>query len=262
MPPLQKVRALSRQNEHHPIKTVEQSLGYVFRNKGRLLEAITHKSYYHEDREGISLYNERLEFLGDSVIGLVVVEYLFIHEGAYSEAVLAKIKSYIVSEPVFAEIATSLSLGACLLLGKGEKSSGGRTKKSILADAFEAVIGAVYLDAGFEKTREIIRGLFRERIEHALESGEFFDYKTELQEKSQLLYGTLPEYRVIGEQGEEHQRIFTVAVYLKGKKLGIASGRRKKEAETLAAKGALLSMSASAKVDEVDMDTEVFPPKE
>ena len=262
MPSLQEVRALSRQNKNHLIETVEQRLGYVFRNKGRLLEALTHKSYYHEDKEGSSFYNERLEFLGDSVIGLVVVEYLFLHHRTYSEAVLAKIKSYIVSEPVFAEIATSLSLGACLLLGKGEKSTGGRTKKSILANTFEAVIGAIYLDAGFEKTRELIRGLFRERIECALESGEFFDYKTELQEKSQLLYGTLPEYRVIAEEGEEHQRIFTVAVYLKGKQLGTASGGRKKEAETLAAKGALLSLSASAKVDEVDMNTEILPPKE
>jgi ribonuclease-3 len=251
---------LSRQYKNHFLQKVEERLGYVFKKRGLLIEALTHKSYSHENQEGGGVHNERLEFLGDSVIGLVVVEYLFLHERSYSEAVLAKIKSYIVSEPVFAEIATSLSLGECLLLGKGEKLTGGMTKKSILADTFEAVIGAVYLDAGFEKARDLIRGLFTERIERAIEGGDFFDYKTELQEKSQLLYGIPPEYRVIRQQGEEHQRIFTVAVFLKGKKLGTASGRRKKEAETLAAKEALLTISGSAVVDEVDMDPEVLLP--
>jgi ribonuclease-3 len=251
---------LSRQNKNHLIEKVEQGLGYVFRNEALLIEALTHKSYYHENREGASFHNERLEFLGDSVIGLVVVEYLFLHERSYTEAVLAKIKSYIVSEPVFAGIAEELSLGAYLRLGKGEKSTGGMTKKSLLANTFEAVIGAVYLDAGFEKTREIIRGLFRQRIEDAIESKDFFDYKTELQEKSQMLYGTLPEYRMVRQHGEEHQRIFTVAVYLNGKKLGTAEGRRKKEAETLAAKEALLKISGSAEVEKVDVDPEVLLP--
>jgi ribonuclease-3 len=125
------------------------------------------------------------------------------------------------------------------LLGKGEEATGGRDKKSILADALESVIGALYLDSGYENTKNIVLNFFKERIDSAIQSGEFFDYKTELQEKTQLLYGTLPEYKVIRQQGEEHKRIFTVAVYLNGEKLGTASGSRKKEAEALAAKKAL-----------------------
>ena len=233
---------MSRKNASPYPSVIEQRLGYAFANRQLLLEALTHKSYYHENKEGASRHNERLEFLGDSVIGFVVVEYLFLHEAAYTESVLAKIKSYIVSEPVFAEIAESLSLGEYLLLGKGEKSTGGRTKKSILANAFEAVVGALYLDGGYEHARHVVRALFSERIDHAIAGGNFFDYKTELQERTQLEYGTLPEYRVISQWGEEHQRIFTVAVYLNGRLLGTASGRRKKEAETLAAKEALIKL--------------------
>ena len=116
---------MSRPNKKDHIEEVEKNLQYYFTRKELLLEALTHKSYYHENREKTDLHNERLEFLGDSVIGLVIVEFLFLHEQSCSEAVLAKIKSYIVSEPVFAEIAQELSLGESLLLGKGEKSTGG-----------------------------------------------------------------------------------------------------------------------------------------
>lgn len=251
---------MSRQSKKNLIEEVEKNLHYHFTRKELLLEALTHKSYYHENREITDVHNERLEFLGDSVIGLVIVEFLFLHEQSYNEAVLAKIKSYIVSEPVFAEIARELFLGESLLLGKGEKSTGGISKKSILANTFEAVIGAVYLDGGFETAKEIIQRLFRERLTRAMESGDFFDYKTELQEKSQMLFGKLPEYHVIRQQGNEHERIFTVAVSLNGKQLGIASGRRKKEAETLAAKKALTLLSESAEIDAVDMDPEVLSP--
>jgi len=221
------------------IRSITESIGYVFKDKSLLAEALTHKSYYHENRDTAPSHNERLEFLGDAVLGLIVVENLFLQEKQYPESVLAKVKSYLVSEVVLADIAASMSLGKYLSLGKGEESTGGRDKKSILADALEALIGAVYLDSGYERTKSIVLGFFKERINSAIQSGEFFDYKTELQEKIQLLYGTLPEYRVIRQQGEEHERIFTVAVYLNNKKLGTASGRRKKEAETLAAKKAL-----------------------
>jgi ribonuclease-3 len=222
---------------------ITASLGYVFRDKSLLEEALTHKSYYHENRETALSHNERLEFLGDAVIGLIIVEYLFLLEKHYPESVLAKVKSYLVSEMVLAEIAASLSLGTYLLLGKGEESTGGRDKKSILANALESLIGAVYLDSDYERAKAIVLDFFKVRIDGAVQSGEFFDYKTELQEKTQLLYGKLPEYRVIRQQGEEHKRVFTVAVYLNGKKLGMASGRRKKEAETLAAQKALGKIS-------------------
>lgn len=245
--------------KRHSEEAVEKSLDYVFHNRSLLAEALTHKSYYHEHRDKVSWYNERLEFLGDSVLGLVIVEYLFLHEKSYTEAVLAKIKSFIVSEPVLAEIATELSLGEQLLMGKGEKTTGGAAKKSILANTFEAVIGAVYLDGGFEKARDIILRFFLGRISRAMDSGDFFDYKTELQEKSQSIYGKLPEYQVVKQEGEEHERIFTVSVFLNGERLGTASGRRKKEAETLAAKKALRRLSGSAEIDKIDMDPEVLP---
>lgn len=221
------------------ISELERDIGYTFSNRGLVEEALTHKSYYHENRDKVSSYNERLEFLGDSVIGLIIVEYLFLLEEKSSESILAKIKSYLVCENVLAEIAASLSLDKHLFLGKGEESTGGRKKKSILSDALEALIGAVYLDGGFVKTRDIVLGFFRERIDLAIASGEFYDFKTELQEKSQLLFSTLPEYAVIQQMGAEHKRIFTVAVSIQGRQLGVASGRRKKEAEALAAKEAL-----------------------
>jgi ribonuclease-3 len=221
------------------IAELEKGLGYVFTDKELLREALTHKSFYHENREKASAYNERLEFLGDSVIGLIIVEHLYLLKEKHSESVLAKMKSYLVCESVLADIADSLQLNKYLFLGKGEEATGGREKKSILANALEAVIGALYLDAGFERSRDIVIDFFKNKIAGAVESGEFYDYKTELQERTQLLQGLLPEYRLIRQQGEEHQRIFTVAVFLDGKRLGVASGRRKKEAETLAAKKAL-----------------------
>jgi len=251
---------LSGQIKNNHIEEVEKNLQYYFTNKELLREALTHKSFYHEHRGKTDVHNERLEFLGDSVIGLIIVEFLFLHEQSYNEAVLAKIKSYIVSEPVFAGIAQDMSLGDSLLLGKGEKSTGGTNKKSILANTLESVIGAVYLDGGFETAKKIVQRLFRERLIRAMESGDFFDYKTELQEKSQMLFGKLPEYQVIRQEGDEHERIFTVAVSLNEKRLGIASGRRKKEAEALAAKKALTVLAESAEINAVDMDPEVLSP--
>ncbi len=221
------------------LEELENKLGYVFVNRDLLAEALTHKSYYHENRAKTPSCNERLEFLGDSVIGLIVVEYLFLMTPQYEESVLAKMKSYLVCESVLADIAVSISLGRYILLGKGEDSTGGRIKKSILSDALEAVIGAVYLDAGFEKAREIVLSFFSQWIEKVTEEGEFYDYKTELQEKTQLIYGALPQYKVIKEQGMEHKRVFTVSVSLNGRELGVASGKKKKEAEALAAKEAL-----------------------
>jgi ribonuclease-3 len=152
-------------------------------------------------------------------------------------------KSYLACEGVMADIAAGMSLQRFLLLGKGEESTGGRTKKSILADSFEALIGAVYCDGGLDAARRTVLGLFGGKISQVVESGEFYDYKTELQERTQLLKGTLPEYRVIGQEGQDHRRVFTVAVYLEGKKLATASGGRIKEAEALAAKKALEKIS-------------------
>jgi len=218
---------------------LERRLGYIFKNKMILLEALTHRSFYHEDSDKLTTHNERLEFLGDSVVGLVIVEYLFLSDKNVPEAEMAKIKSFLVKETILSEIAHSVSLGRYLRLGKGEEVTGGRAKKSLLADAMEAIFGAMYIDGGYKRVREIILRLFKEKIDAIFFSGEFSDFKTELQEKTQLLFGTLPEYRVVKQEGEEHKKVFTVGIFIAGKKFGTGSGKSKKEAQTLAAKEAL-----------------------
>lgn len=230
-------------SEKQTIRIIERSISYNFKNKKYLLEALIHKSYFHENKKSISSHNERLEFLGDSVLSLIIVENLYLLEEQYTESVLAKMKSYLVSESVLADIARSFTLGSYLFLGKGEESSGGRDKQSILANALEALIGAVYLDGGYDKARKVVISFFESKLADTIDSGNFYDYKTELQEKSQLLYGVLPEYKVVKKRGEEHRQVFTVAVFLDGRKRGVASGRRKKEAEIRAAQKALKKLS-------------------
>ena len=222
---------------------LEKSLGYTFRNKLLLQEALTHKSFSHEHLQQAPLCNERLEFLGDSVLGFVIVEYLFLSKNQFSESVMSKAKSYLVQESILSDIARSLSLGTYLKFGKGEEATGGKEKSSILADAVEAVLGAVYLDGGYRKVRGVILKLFKERIDMVISSGDFHDFKSDLQERSQFLSGTVPEYRLIKQEGKEHDKIFTVAVYVSGKKLGTGCGKNKKQAEALAAREALKKLS-------------------
>ena len=221
---------------------LENRLGYSFMDGKVLLEALTHRSFYHENPGKADAYNERLEFLGDSVLGFIIVEYLFSMDHNLTESVMAKTKSYIVKEAVLSEVASSISLGQYLRLGKGEEHTGGRTKKSLLADAFEALLGAVYVDGGYDAAKKIVLSLFRHKIHPIINSGEFHDSKTELQEKTQLLFSSIPEYRIIKQEGEEHRKIFTVEVYISGDKYGSGVGKSKKEAETRAAKEALAGL--------------------
>jgi ribonuclease III len=223
----------------HDISHLENSLGYCFRDKKIFLEALTHKSFFHENPDKADAYNERLEFLGDSVLGFVIVEYLFLSDYKLTESVMAKTKSYLVKESVLSEIANEIFLGKYLRLGKGEEVTGGRKKRSLLADAVEALLGAVYIDGGYEKARSLIIRLFREKIDTIIRSGEFHDFKTELQEKTQLLFSTIPEYKIIRQEGAEHKKLFTIEVYIEGERYGHGTGKSKKEAETLAAKEAL-----------------------
>ena len=223
----------------HTITELENVLGYSFKNRRILMNALTHRSFFHENPDKAQDYNERLEFLGDSVLGFVIVEYLYLSDSSLTESIMAKAKSYLVKESVLSEIAASLSLGKYLRLGKGEESTGGRTKRSLLADGVEAVLGAVYLDGGYEDARRLILGLFQNKIGSVLMSGEFYDFKTELQEKTQLLFNSIPEYRMIKQEGEEHNKIFTVDVHIAGTKFGTGFGKSKKEAETNAAQEAL-----------------------
>jgi ribonuclease III len=223
----------------HDISHLENSLGYCFKDKKIFLEALTHKSFFHENPDKADAYNERLEFLGDSVLGFVVVEYLFLSDYKLTESVMAKTKSYLVKESVLSEIANAIFLGKYLRLGKGEEVTGGRTKRSLLADAVEALLGAVYIDGGYENARSLIIRLFKGKIDKIILSGEFHDFKTELQEKTQLLFSTIPEYKIIRQEGAEHKKLFTIEVYIEGERYGVGTGKSKKEAETLAAKEAL-----------------------
>jgi len=223
----------------HDISHLENSLGYCFRDKKIFLEALTHKSFFHENPDKADAYNERLEFLGDSVLGFVIVEYLFLSDYKLTESVMAKTKSYLVKESVLSEIANEIFLGKYLRLGKGEEVTGGRKKRSLLADAVEALLGAVYIDGGYENARSLIIRLFKGKIDKIILSGEFHDFKTELQEKTQLLFSTIPEYKIIRQEGAEHKKLFTIEVYIEGERYGVGTGKSKKEAETLAAKEAL-----------------------
>ena len=228
---------LSMSNDE--LSELEDRLGHFFKDRKVLLEALTHRSYYHENPDKADAYNERLEFLGDSVLGFIVVEYLFKLDHNLSESVMAKTKSYLVKEAVLSEVALFISLGKYLRLGKGEEHTGGRTKKSLLADAFEALLGAVYVDGGYEAAKRIVMSLFKDKISPVIDSGEFHDHKTELQEKTQLLFSSVPEYRLVKQEGEEHRKVFTVEVNIEGEKFGEGVGKSKKEAETIAAKEAL-----------------------
>jgi ribonuclease III len=223
---------------------LESLLGYCFKNEGLLVEALTHTSFQYENPGTQAAHNERLEFLGDSVLGLVMAEALFIENSLLNEAGMSRIKSYLVNKSVLHEIARSISLGSFVRLGRGEESTGGRQKRSILSDTIEALFGAVYLDSDYQTVSGLIRRLYAGRISEAIANKEGYDFKSELQERSQAAFGTLPEYRTVRQEGEEHRKVFTVEVLINEKSLGSGSGKSKKEAQMFAAQKALERMSA------------------
>src|SRR5271157_5010035 len=173
------------------IQGIEASLGYTFKNESILVTALTHKSYQHENVSAVKNHNERMEFLGDSVLGLIIAEALFLLKEPLTEAGMSKIKSHLVKELVLYEMASRLSLGDYLSLGKGEESTGGRQKKSVLSNAFEALVGAVFLDSDYSTAREVVLRLFNESIERAILKKEAYDFKSDLQEKVQSSLSTL-----------------------------------------------------------------------
>ena len=216
---------------------IEKVLGYTFQDKDILREALTHKSYVAERRQ--SKDNERLEFLGDSVLGLVVAGYLYNLLGTKEEGVLSKIKSNLVSRRNLYFWADNLALGRFMFLGQGEIATGGRERESSLSNAMEAVIGAVYLDGGFEKVQQVILDwLATQKIEE--NTG---DYKSLLQEYLQKKGKSAPIYETVATVGPEHDKIFTVKVCLEDKELARGKGRNKKSAEQEAAKTALKSFT-------------------
>lgn len=223
---------------NHNIDELEKKIGYKFKNPELLLNALTHSSYANENRGRIS-DNERLEFLGDAVLGLVIADYLYRLFEEHKEGDLTKIRASIVSEEPLSLIARDIGLGQFLLLGKGEANTGGRDRDSVLADAVEAVIGAVYLEAGINQAKELIIGLFSFLMEKSFQGKGFQDYKTNLQEMLQAKGEEEIVYRVIKESGPDHNKEFVVEVLCGRRVIGRGKGKSKKEAEQRAAKEAL-----------------------
>lgn len=205
-----------------------------FRKLELLNLAFAHRSFANEVSEDIG-NNEKLEFLGDSVLGLVVSEYLFEEFADMAEGDFARIKSFVVSEDSLADIAKRIKVDNYILIGKGEEYSGGRTKKAILADCMEAVYGAYYLDSGYKAVRNFIRASLIPEINKVLENRHRKDYKTLLQEYVQKAYKAYPKYSVVKKSGPDHNRMFWVNVSVNGKVFGPGAGKNKKEAEQEAA---------------------------
>jgi ribonuclease-3 len=216
-----------------------ERIGYRFTDAGLLDQALSHRSWCAE--QGGVPSNERLEFLGDAVLGLVVADHTFGKYPDLAEGGMAKVRASVVNTRVLAEVAAEIDLGPHLRLGRGEDSSGGRAKESILADAIEAVIGAVYLDGGFEEARRLIDQLLATRIELAIAGPGAFDFKSRLQEESVRIGRGVPRYE-IRSKGPDHARRYVATVYVADQHLGVGEGRSKKDAEQAAAQAAVGAM--------------------
>ena len=220
--------------------TLEQKIGYTFRDRTLLDNALTHSSYANEHREQGALSNERLEFLGDSILGLVVADHLYRTRPDLPEGDLTRIRAALVCENSLVDVAKELDLGSYLKLGKGEESGGGRHRPSIQADAVEAMLAAVYLDGGIGQVRKLVHSLVLDREREKTAAGR--DYKTALQELVQRESGQVLTYHLTGESGPDHAKIFAMEVLLNGQAIGAGTGHSKKEAEQAAAKAAVEKM--------------------
>ena len=222
------------------MKILQEKLGYRFRNPALLRTALTHSSYANESH-GKFVCNERLEFLGDSVLGMITAEYLYTQWSDVPEGVLTRHRAALVCEKALCKYARELGIGSCLLLGRGERHSGGDNRPSILADAFEAVLAAIYLDGGMEPAKKLVlRFISREMVESRRPG--FRDYKTQLQEIIQQNPEEQLEYVLAEESGPDHDKHFVVEVRLNSNVLSRGGGRSKKEAEQQAAREALSLM--------------------
>ena len=221
------------------LHTLEEKLGYQFRDISLLEGALYHSSYANEHRKQGVRSNERLEFLGDAVLGFVSAAHLYGKHPDSPEGELTRIRAALVREESLFEVASYLGLGEYLLLGKGEELGGGRQRPSILADATESVFAAVYLDGGIEAARELIHRVLLDKEREELVEERHRDYKTELQELVQRKPEQALQYDLVGESGPDHNKTFTMQVKLNGETIGEGCGRTKKEAEQMSAKAAL-----------------------
>ncbi|MCL2819866.1 MAG: ribonuclease III [Oscillospiraceae bacterium] len=219
------------------ISKLQDKIEYTFNDTALLIKSMTHSSYANEKIRKNNDSNERLEFLGDSLLGMTVAILIFSIEPQLSEGQMTKLRAELVCERSLAEIASELDLGSFLLLGKGEKNGGGQSRPSILSDAFEALIGAIYLDGGFEPVEKLIAKHFTEKANNPVKI--FKDYKTQLQEVIQAEQGQKLSYIIKDETGPDHDKSFEVEVKTGDKIIGTGMGKSKKLAEQEAAKAAL-----------------------
>jgi ribonuclease-3 len=225
---------------------LENLLGYHFQNQALLLQALTHRSFVNEHEGAYFRNNESLEFLGDSVLGFIISSRIFQHYPELTEGELSKIKAYLVSAANLVRLAESIHLGGFIRLSRGEEKTGGRTKRAIMVDAFEAIIGALYLDGGVESASDFVwrqLGGFLEGLD--LKQLTYGDFKSALQEQLHDLGRPEPIYRVVNEIGPDHRKTFVVQVVILGEVVAESSGRTKKEAQQSAARLALESLESS-----------------
>lgn len=228
------------------MKIFEKRLSYKFKNPDLLRRALTHKSYANEMKLPPLNHNERLEFLGDTVLELVVSHLLMQTFEEVPEGELSKLRAAIVNEEKLAGLARQFDLGKFLYLGKGEEATGGRDKPSLLSDALEAVLGAIYLDRGFAKAYAVIEKHVTALIEEVGKVGFFQDYKTRLQEISQGRFRTTPRYKLIRATGPDHSKTFEVQIFIHDDLFGVGEGPSKKSAEQSAAKKALEKLESAS----------------
>lgn len=219
---------------------LERRISYSFQNKEILLRAMTHRSFSHESPEKMIRDNETLEFLGDSILGFIISDLLFnTYSEQYTEGLMSKVKSYIISTEILSMKARDIELGTYLLLGRGEEKTGGRSKRSLLANTFEALIAAIYMDGGLEVTKDFVYRFFKQTVEDvAGKDFHFNDFKSLLQEKLQSLGEAPPDYGIILEEGPHHQKTFHVDIRIRNVAVACGSGSTKKEAEQDAARKA------------------------
>lgn len=227
------------------ILAVEERLGYVFENKDYLILSLVHRSFVNEYKAAPIHHNERLEFLGDSVLGLVIADYLYHRLPTYPEGLLSQLRSRLVDSNSCAQYLQKLSLSEFILLGRGEKITEGRTKLSIQADVFEAIVGAIYLDGGLTVVKSFLLCHFEEEISQAIGSPPR-NFKADLQDYSQKKYQKTPVYKVVQESGPDHSKIFHVMVFIDENQAGLGMGASKKEAEQRAAFDALSRIPEAA----------------
>lgn len=226
------------QDHRRDLSELQSQCDYVFETRGLLERALTHRSYMTEN-DRIDRDNQRLEYLGDAVLGLIVAEALFRGDEEVDEGILSKRQSHVVRRSALARVGRQLDLGGFLRLGKGEVQSGGRQRESLLADAYEALLGAIYLDGGFGAVKRVVLRLHEDLLEEAFEARRPTDFKSRLQEFTQKQLGLQPGYRIVSESGPAHDKTFVAEVAVGEECRGTGEGRSKQEAEQRAAGEAL-----------------------